>query len=72
MDCVRLNRPEELRDLQLFDLYEGEGIDSGKKSIALGLIFQGSSSTLIDEEVDSLIDGILARLAKDLRAILRD
>jgi len=69
---VRLNRPEELRDLQLFDLYEGEGIDSGKKSIALGLIFQGSSSTLIDEEVDSLIDGILARLAKDLRAILRD
>ena len=70
--CVLQNRPQELRDLQLFDLYEGEGIDSGKKSIALGLIFQGSSSTLIDEEVDSLIEGILARLAKDLGATLRD
>jgi phenylalanyl-tRNA synthetase beta chain len=72
MECVRATAPETLRHLQLFDVYEGEGIDSGKKSVALGLIFQGTSSTLIDKDIDVVIAAVVRRLAKQFGAKLRD
>jgi len=61
-----------LADLQLFDVYAGEGIDSGKKSLALGLTFQASSSTLTDEEVDAVMAAIVDALEDRLGAKLRD
>lgn len=72
LDCVRKGAPAALRDLQLFDVYQGEGIDSGKKSIALGLIFQESSSTLIDGDVEAMVADIVGRLASELGAALRE
>lgn len=72
LECVRQAAGELLVNLQLFDVYEGEGIDSEKKSLALGLTFQKTSSTLIEEEVDSALSGILERLREDLGAILRE
>ena len=63
--------PDALQDLQLFDVYEGEGIDSGKKSIALSLIFQRSSSTLIDGDVEVMVADIVSRLEGTLGAALR-
>jgi phenylalanyl-tRNA synthetase beta chain len=72
LGCVRSTAPEVLRDLQCFDVYQGEGIDSGKKSIALGLIFQESSSTLIDEDVEAMVAGIVRRLSEKLGAALRE
>lgn len=70
-DCVRGAADELLRDLVLFDVYVGPGIDSGRKSMALGLILQADSQTLTDEEVESVIARVLARLAADLNAALR-
>ena len=61
-----------LRDLQLFDVYRGQGIDSGSKSLALGLIFQASSSTLTDEVVDAAVAAVVAALNQDVGGILRD
>ncbi len=72
LECVRRAAGKLLVNLQLFDVYDGEGIDSGKKSLALGLTFQKTSSTLIEEEVDSALGGILERLREDLGAILRE
>ncbi|HTT08869.1 MAG TPA: phenylalanine--tRNA ligase subunit beta [Gammaproteobacteria bacterium] len=71
-ECIWRGAPLALRDLQLFDVYQGEGIDSGKKSIALGLIFQQSSSTLMDTEVEVMVTGIAKRLAGELGASLRE
>lgn len=61
-----------LRDLQLFDVYRGQGIDSGKKSLALGLIFQTLSSTLTDDEVEQAVRRVLARLRECVGGTLRD
>lgn len=61
-----------LSNLQLFDVYSGEGIESGRKSLALGLTFQDASRTLTDEEVDSLISGVLKQLKQDFNATLRE
>ncbi|MGH8508765.1 MAG: phenylalanine--tRNA ligase subunit beta, partial [Gammaproteobacteria bacterium] len=71
MRCVAQTAPNELRDFQLFDLYQGEGIDPKKKSIALGLIFQGTSSTLTDAEVDKAVERVLKRLQERFEVTLR-
>ncbi len=62
---------ELLRDLELFDVYRGQGIDSDKKSLALGLIFQASSSTLTDSLVDAAIAQIVDSLRREIGATLR-
>ncbi|HYW91888.1 MAG TPA: phenylalanine--tRNA ligase subunit beta [Gammaproteobacteria bacterium] len=64
--------PELLAEVVVFDVYRGAGIDSGRKSIALGLIFQHSSRTLEDPEVDALIDRVLDGLSDDLNAKIRE
>jgi phenylalanyl-tRNA synthetase beta chain len=61
-----------LTDLQLFDVYKGKGIDSGKKSLALGLTLQDSSRTLTDGDVDLVIERVLTRLRENFGATLRD
>jgi phenylalanyl-tRNA synthetase beta chain len=71
-DCIRNAAPEILQDISLFDVYTGTKIDSGRKSLALGLILQDSSHTLTDEEVDAAMEGILRRLKAETGAVLRD
>jgi phenylalanyl-tRNA synthetase beta chain len=59
-------------DIVLFDVYTGDNIDSGRKSLALGLILQEKSHTLTDKEVDGVVAAVLSRLSDDLGANLRD
>lgn len=61
-----------LQHLQLFDVYQGKGIDSGRKSLALGLTLQDTLRTLTDEDVDALIARVLEKLGAELGATLRD
>jgi phenylalanyl-tRNA synthetase beta chain len=61
-----------LRDLILFDVYEGERIPQGTKSFALGLILQATSQTLTDQEVETTLGRVLERLSVELGAKLRD
>lgn len=71
-ECLRRAAVAELKEFQLFDLYQGKGIDSGAKSLSFGLIFQGISSTLIDSDVDKMVADILAQLSSELGARLRE
>jgi len=71
MDCVKNHAGELLTDLELFDEYRGEGIDSGRKSLTLGLILQDSSRTLKEEVVETLMGKVLTALQTDLGAELR-
>lgn len=70
--CVREAAGGLLQALHLFDIYRGKGVDSGKKSIALGLTLQDFSRTLTDVEVDALIEGVLKQLHIKLQATLRE
>ncbi len=72
LDAARAVAPVELRELKLFDLYMGKGIDSGRKSVALGLTLQANSRTLTDTEVDGAVGKILAALKTEFGATLRD
>ncbi|HSR63964.1 MAG TPA: phenylalanine--tRNA ligase subunit beta [Gammaproteobacteria bacterium] len=70
--CINSAAPEALYNLELFDVYQGEGIDLGKKSLALGLTFQRSSSTLTDEEVEAIVGDMLVRLKRACGVTLRE
>lgn len=61
-----------LQDVLVFDVYRGGSVETGLKSIALGLILQDYSATLRDEVVDSLIADITRHLRDQLAATIRD
>jgi phenylalanyl-tRNA synthetase beta chain len=61
----------QLRDLRVFDLYQGAGIEVTRKSIALGLIFQDNNKTLTDGEADTLMASVAADLGATLDARIR-
>ena len=56
----------------IFDVYQGEGVASGLKSIALGLILQDFSRTLEEQDVENVVTQIVTQLNKDVGARLRD
>lgn len=68
---ARSNAGEHLQDLTLFDVYQGEGIEAGKKSLALGLTWQHPSRTLTDEEINLLVNQIVSSLSEEYQAVLR-
>ncbi|GJM09452.1 MAG: phenylalanine--tRNA ligase beta subunit [Lysobacteraceae bacterium] len=60
-----------LKNLVLFDVYRGEGVETGCKSIAMGLILQDTSRTLTDSEVDETMLRVINGLESNLGARLR-
>ncbi|VAW80982.1 Phenylalanyl-tRNA synthetase beta chain [hydrothermal vent metagenome] len=61
-----------LIDLTVFDVYQGKGVETGRKSVALGLILQDSSRTLTDDSVDLVMHSVTRQLEKRFGATLRE
>ncbi len=60
-----------LQEVVLFDQYRGPGLETGTKSLAMGLILQEISRTLTDMDADQAIGDALAGLARDCNATIR-
>lgn len=71
MTLIREKAGDYLTKLNLFDIYQGKGIDPDAKSLALGLTWQHPSRTLNEEEVNEAVDNVLAHLADRIDAQLR-
>ncbi len=69
---VTLAASSLLQDLRVFDVYRGPGLETGRKSVALGLIFQDISRTLTDDDVERLMASVVADLRKSLNARIRE
>ncbi len=61
-----------IRDVQLFDTYQGPGVANGYKSVALSLHLQDDAQTLTDNEIEAVFSQVLAVLAQEHNAKLRD
>ncbi|MFP4481576.1 MAG: phenylalanine--tRNA ligase subunit beta [Thermovirgaceae bacterium] len=61
---IRGGAPETLFDLRLFDMYEGEGIPSGKRSLAFSLAYRSGGRTLRDDEVDEAHERLRENLSR--------
>jgi phenylalanyl-tRNA synthetase beta chain len=57
--------------VSVFDVYEGKGIDPGKKSIAIAVTLQPRDKTMTDEEIEALAGGIVAEVSKRTGGVLR-
>lgn len=62
---------ELISSLHLFDVYTGEQVPDGKKSLAFAIEYRSTTETLTDEIVDRIHGGILERLEQELGATLR-
>ena len=62
---------EILQQVIVFDVYRGEGVDSRRKSIGLGLILQDASRTLTDEDADKKMRSVMQMLERELGATIR-
>ena len=60
-----------LKEIDLFDVYEGEQLPVGKKSYAVSFILQDNSKTLTDDQIDKIMNKLQKNFEKDLGAILR-
>jgi phenylalanyl-tRNA synthetase beta chain len=69
---VTLAASSLLQDLRVFDVYRGTGLEPGRKSVALGLIFQDISRTLTDDDVDRLMAAVKVDLRESLNARFRE
>ena len=69
--AIREQGAELLKEVWVFDVYAGKGIEEGHKSLALGLTLQHPSRTLKDEEVNQLMEEVVVRLERDFNASLR-
>jgi phenylalanyl-tRNA synthetase beta chain len=66
-----LNSPIIL-DISLFDIYRGNGVDNGKKSLAFRVLLQDTKKTLTDEEADSVTKKLIKILENKFEAKLRN
>jgi phenylalanyl-tRNA synthetase beta chain len=71
-ESVNLAAKGLLRELAVFDVYRGTGVEPGRKSIALGLILQETSRTLTDGEADTVVAAVIERVKGDLKAGIRE
>ena len=69
---VTLVASKALQEIRVFDVYRGGGVEEGRKSVALGLIFQDISRTLTDGDVDQTVASIVADLRVSLGARIRE
>ncbi|HOJ32306.1 MAG TPA: phenylalanine--tRNA ligase subunit beta [Candidatus Hydrogenedentes bacterium] len=71
LETVKLSRGTSLVDVRVFDVYVGNQIPPGKKSVALALKFQSMERTLTEDEVQESCDTILRKLKQEFGAELR-
>ena len=64
--------PEIVKNVRIFDIYRGPGIEAGLKSVALGLILQETSRTLTDVDADTAQAAVFGELKQEYAAVLRD
>jgi len=72
VNAVAATAPDLIQSVRIFDIYKGENIEGGRKSVAIGLILQETSRTLTDEDADATMAAALKKLEENFAAVLRD
>ena len=72
VEAVASAAPELIRGVRIFDIYKGDRIEAGRKSVAIGLILQETSRTLTDDDADAAMAAAVTKLEDKFAADLRD
>jgi phenylalanyl-tRNA synthetase beta chain len=60
-----------LTSVNLFDVYDGKGIENGMKSYAISFVFENEQKTMTDKDIDRIMNKIMKALENELDAKLR-
>ena len=71
LDELAARKPGVVRDLRVFDLYRGKGVEAGRKSLAFRVVMQDTARTLTDAEADQIMDELTRALEARFGAKLR-
>ena len=69
--AIKSSAGEYYKHLEIFDVYEGKGVDDHKKSIALSITWQSNTKTLLDSDIDKAVEKIVNSVKKELGGELR-
>lgn len=72
VDAVQSLDKEKIQRIFIFDVYQGKGVPDGQRSLAIALIIQDFSKTLMDDEVAMLIKRVIDLIESKFNATLRD
>ena len=68
---TRKAKPKNLKEVELFDVYRGEGVEEGDKSVAYAFHYRSDEGTLKDKQVDAIHEKVIEQLRNDLNANIR-
>jgi phenylalanyl-tRNA synthetase beta chain len=71
LEGMKQHAPEQVCDIQIFDLYQGKGVPEGRKSLAFRIVMQDTQRTLSDADIDLALAEITAYLEQHFQAQLR-
>ena len=60
-----------ITDVRLFDIYEGDNLPQGKKSLAISVVFQPTEQTLTDKDIENLMNKVIVEVGKKTGGELR-
>jgi phenylalanyl-tRNA synthetase beta chain len=69
--ALESSAPKLIKGVRIFDIYKGENIEAGRKSVAIGLILQETSRTLTDDDADRAMTAAIEVLEEQFAAVLR-
>lgn len=71
IDTIRKSDKNFIQSIEIFDVYSGEHVEAGKKSIALRVTLQAKDHTMVEAEVQEVVTKIMNNLEKQVQAVLR-
>lgn len=72
MKAIKSAGKRLVKDVEVFDIYQGEHVEKGKKSVALSIVYQSDDHTLTEQEIQEVHQAVLLKLEKDCNAMLRN
>lgn len=70
VNSIKKSQKDYLEEVRIFDVYEGDKIDSGKKSVAIKLVLQPKEATFTDEQIEKISSNVISA-ASAIGAVLR-
>lgn len=72
LDFIKNLNTDLIRDVEIFDIYSGNNIEDGKKSIALSVVIQDNYKTLLESDINSISTLIIKGIVNTFNAVLRE
>ena len=72
LNTVKQTKPQNLESVELFDVFRGQNVPAGQKSMAYAFIYRSAEKTLTDAEVNTAHEKLVEQFKRNLQAVIRE